>query len=91
MRVGTVLLGACLAQEAAVQSKLSSAKMVAWDSRRERFPPGEKLSNKVQNLARKRVQPDRLEATPFKDPNSKVPSLDCQAKYPRCKILSERT
>ena len=51
--------------------ELKGLQPFAWDSRRERFPPGEKLSNKVQNLARKRVQPDRLEATPFKDPNSK--------------------
>lgn len=45
--------------------ELKSLQLFSWDSQCRKFPPGEKLSNNAaENLARKRVQPDRLDTSP---------------------------
>ena len=58
--------------------ELRGLQLFSWDSQRRKFPPGEKLSNRVQNLARKRVQPERLEAGDLLVPSKKRKSSDGQ-------------
>ena len=45
--------------------ELKNLQLFSWDVQSTKFPPGEKLSNSVGNLARKRVQPERLEPENF--------------------------
>ncbi|QDZ17859.1 hypothetical protein A3770_01p03770 [Chloropicon primus] len=58
--------------------ELKGLQLFGWDAQSRKYPPGQKLSSEVQNLARKRVQPDRLVASPFTDSTRKKKSIQGQ-------------